>query len=364
MSSLNQLDTPFVAVDLDVVERNLRTMQEKASSAGLKVRPHTKTHKQPWLAHRQCELGSVSLTVAKLDEAEVMLNAGLTDILIAYPLIGDAKAQRLAALMVRGLEASVSIDSWASMQSLSKAAKMAGKDVRVLVEVDTGFHRCGLTGSAVLELAQAIHHEPGLELDGLMSFAGHIAGHTDHAKIAALVGDDDRTLGHYRDQLVHAGLSVGTVSVGGTILSHNLQHLRHATEIRPGIYIFNDMGIVRSGAVTTDDCAARIWATVVSRPGPERAVLDAGSKMLSTDGPLDSSYGYIVGHPDWRIPRISEEHAVVEFESAKDAPEIGQRVQIIPNHVCTVMNLQNSVVGVVNGQVRATLPIFARGGTH
>ena len=364
MSSLNQLDTPFVAVDLDVVERNLRSMQEKAERAGLTVRPHTKTHKQPWLAHRQHELGAASLTVAKLDEAEVMLNAGLSDLLIAYPLVGDAKAHRLATLMSRGLEPTVSIDSYASMKTLAKAAALAQRPVHVLVEVDTGFHRCGLSGSAVADLALAIDREPGLVLRGLMSFAGHLAGNTDRHQIAAIIADDDETLGRHRSELLKSGVEIDTVSVGGTVLSHNLRHLKHATEIRPGIYVFNDMGIVRSGAVTIDDCAARIWATVVSRPGPERAVLDAGSKMLSTDGPLDGSYGYIVGHPDWRIARISEEHAVVEFGSAADVPEIGQRVQIIPNHVCTVINLQNSVVGFTNGEVRATLPIMARGGTH
>ena len=194
MSSLNQLDTPFVAVDLDVVERNLRTMQEKANSAGLKVRPHTKTHKQPWLAHRQRELGAVSLTVAKLDEAEVMLNAGLTDILIAYPLVGDAKAHRLATLMSRGIVPTVSIDSTASMKTLAQAAAIAGRPVHVLVEVDTGFHRCGLTGTAVADLAQAIHAESGLVLRGLMSFAGHIAGNIDQNRIAAIIAEAGQEL--------------------------------------------------------------------------------------------------------------------------------------------------------------------------
>ncbi len=364
MSTLNQLDTPFVAVDLDVVENNLLTMQKKADSACLKLRPHTKTHKQPWLAHRQHELGAISITVAKLDEAEVMLNAGLADIFIAYPLVGDSRAHRLAALMVRGLIPTVSIDSHISMKTLAQAAALAQKPVRVLVEVDTGFHRCGLAGSGVTDLASAIAKEPGLELAGLMSFAGHIAGNTNQDRIAAIIAEDDEILGRHKDDLLKVGLEIDTVSVGGTILSHNLDYLKYATEIRPGIYVFNDMGIVRSGAATVDDCAARIWATVVSRPGPERAVLDAGSKMLSTDGPLDGSYGYVVGHPGWKIARISEEHAVVEFQDGSGAPDIGQRVQIIPNHVCTVINLQNSVVGVCGGQVRATLPIMARGGTH
>ncbi len=360
---LDRLDTPFVSVDLGIVEQNIAQMHQRATSHGLKVRPHTKTHKQPFLAQLQYDAGSQSLTVAKLDEAEIMLEAGFDNLLIAYPLMGDAKAHRLANLMARGLKPTVSIDSLASMRTLMKAAAMSDRSIDVLVEVDTGFHRCGLTGTPVLELAQAIHDASGLNLAGLMSFAGHISGKTDPSLIRQIIQDDDAQLGSYAATLRQHHLPVDTLSVGGTTLSHYMQVLEHATEIRPGIYIFNDMGIVSGGSVDVSRCAARIWATVVSRPSPDRAVLDAGSKMLSTDGPLAGSYGFIVEHPNWSIPRISEEHAVVVFEDS-DGPDIGERVSIVPNHVCTVMNLQQRVIGIRNNQVVASLPILARGGTR
>jgi D-serine deaminase-like pyridoxal phosphate-dependent protein len=362
--SFDQLETPFVAIDLHVVENNIKTMQDRAAERRLTVRPHTKTHKQPFLARKQFNRGATSLTVAKLDEAEVMLQAGFSDLLIAYPLVGAAKAYRLATLMVRGLRPTVSIDSLVSMRTLSQAAALAQRPINVLVEVDTGFHRCGLTGSAVIELADAIHNEPGLTFQGLMSFAGHIAGNTDRAVIRRIIRDEDEQMAQYRKNLESRHLAVETVSVGGTILSHNMDVIEHATEIRPGIYIFNDMGIVYSGSVKIEQCAARIWATVVSQPAENRAVLDAGSKMLSTDGPLKGAYGYVVGFPGWTIARLSEEHAVVEIAPEAPRPEIGDRVSIIPNHICTVMNLQNNVVGVENGQVTAILPIMSRGGTH
>lgn len=362
--SLDRVETPFVAVDLDIVEHNIQAMQERANERSLTVRPHTKTHKQPLLARKQCELGAKSLTVAKLDEAEVMLQAGFDDLLIAYPLVGTAKAYRLATLMMRGLRPTVSIDSTASMKTLSQAAALAGCSIDVLVEVDTGFHRCGLTGSQVIELAEAIRREPALVFKGLMSFAGHISGNTDPAVIRGIIRDEDEQMAHYRKRLKSQGLPVETISVGGTILSHNMDVIEHATEIRPGIYVFNDMGIVYSGSVEIEQCAAHVWATVVSQPADDRIVLDAGSKMLSTDGPLQGSFGYVVGFPGWTVARLSEEHAVVDIAPGAPRPDIGDRVSIIPNHVCTVMNLQNSVVGIQNGQVTAVLPIMSRGGTH
>jgi D-serine deaminase-like pyridoxal phosphate-dependent protein len=361
---LDQLDTPFVAIDLDVMETNLQRMQRDADDHGLALRPHTKTHKQPMLARRQYQLGAKSLAVAKLDEAEVMLNAGLSDLLIAYPLVGASKAHRLATLMVRGLSPTVAVDSPQAVQTLVEAANLAESSIDVLVEVDTGFHRCGVTGMRVAELAQMIANQPRLCLRGLMSFAGHIAGVTDAQRIRSLVSDDDAQLGAYRQTLSSLGLPIDTISVGGTVLSHHLSLLRHATEIRSGIYIFNDMGIVYSGAVGVDDCAARIWATVVSHPADDRVIVDAGSKMLSSDGPLQNGYGYVVGKPGWRIARLSEEHAIIELAPDAPRPVIGQRVAIIPNHVCTVINLQNDVVGVRGSTVEMTLPIAARGGTR
>lgn len=361
---LELLDTPFVAVDLDVAERNIESLHRRAADYGLNVRPHTKTHKQPYFAQRQYEAGARSLTVAKLDEAAVMLDAGFSDLLIHYPLVGRTKAERLAALMGRGLKPTVAIDSVESMRTLARAAEIAESAVDVLVEVDTGFHRCGLTGSAVLELAESVHRTPGLRFAGLTSFAGNIAGNTDPTVIRRLIEDDDGQLGRYAATLRERGLPVTTVSVGGTILSRHLEVLRHATEVRPGIYVFNDMGIVQAGAADISACACRIWATVVSRPAPDRAVLDSGSKMLSTDGPIRGSYGHVVDHPTWTIARISEEHAVVTFQNEADGPAIGQRVAVVPNHVCTVMNLQDRVFGVRNHQVVATLPVLARGGTR
>lgn len=358
------LETPVVTVDLDMVENNLRRMQTMATQAGLMIRPHTKTHKMPGLARRQVELGATGITVAKLDEAEVMLEAGLTDILIAYPLVGAVKAHRLASLMARGLSPTVALDSRESLDTVSRAARLSGHSVGVLVEVDTGFHRLGLIGPAVADLAELVSATPGVQFRGLMSFAGHIAGQTDPGVIARIIDEEDQQLARTRELVSSRGVKVEVVSVGGTILANHMHRLKTATEVRPGIYIFNDRGIVLAQAASVEQCATRIWTTVVSRPAPDRLVLDAGSKMLSTDGPLAGSYGLIVEHPDWRIIRLSEEHAVVALPEEPGRIDIGRIVSVIPNHVCTVMNLQNRVIALRHGKVETTLAVTARGGTR
>lgn len=360
----DHLETPAVTVDLGITRRNLLTMATRAQNCGLSLRPHTKTHKQPFWAHEQHRLGARSLTVAKLDEAEVMLKAGLSDLLIAYPLVGKDKAYRLAALMHKGLRPTVSVDSPAALETLSLAASTTQQTISVLIEVDTGFHRCGLTGSAVTELANRVPRYPYLAFHGLMSYAGHIAGQTDPATIHSFIRDEDMLLGYHVDAIRKTGQEVLTVSVGGTVLSYHMDQLHHATEVRPGIYIFNDMGIVSAGAATLEDCAVRIHATVVSVPNDHWFIIDAGSKTLSSDGPVQESYGYILNHPEWRIRRLSEEHGVVAVPSSDDLPRVGDRVTIIPNHVCSVMNLHHRVIGVENGRVVQSMIVEGRGGVR
>ena len=357
-----QIETPAILVDLAIIEQNLRAMAAKAADRGLKLRPHTKTHKNPDFARRQVELGAEGITVAKLSEAEVMLMAGFTNQLIAYPIVGKEKAHRLAALMVKGLSPTVSTDSLASLQTLQYAAELAESTVDILIEVDTGFHRCGLApGPAVLECAQAVGRFSRLRFRGLMSFAGHISGRASEKEIQVAIETDDDLLHHEAQALEKVGIPVPVISVGGTILSHNMEYLRYATEIRPGIYIFNDMGIVTAGCVTLEQCGLRILGTVVSRPHPNRLVLDCGSKTLSSDGPIQGSFGHVIEHSDWKIVRLSEEHAVVETQLPILADVIGTKVQIIPNHVCPVVNLHDALVGVKGDKVVQSIPVVGRG---
>lgn len=354
-------DTPYLRIDMSIVERNLTRMAELAHRHQVQLRPHAKTHKMPELGIRQRELGAVGLTVAKLTEAEVMWKSRLSPILVAYPLLGDAKAERLAHLLREGLEVMVATDGAGSLNLLEEVALRTEKEISVLLEVDTGFHRSGvLPGEATLTLARQAVDLPHLKFEGLMSFQGRLSGQYDPVVIQNLIEEDDRLLFQEAERIRGSGIPVSILSLGGTVLSYNMHAVRFATELRPGIYVFNDMGVVAAGAATPDDCAARVIATVVSRNESVRAVIDAGSKALALDGPVAHSYGHIVGHPDWRLSRLSEEHGVLECP-AGDAPDPGTQVAVIPNHICPVVNLHSQVLLVSDDRVLQTLTVQARG---
>lgn len=354
-------DTPFLSVDMSIVERNLTRMTELSRQHHLQLRPHAKTHKMPELGIRQRELGAVGLTVAKLTEAEVMWKSRLSPILVAYPLLGEAKGERLARLMRDGLSVMVATDGAASLELLEDVGARTSQTIPVLLEVDTGFHRSGvLPGEPTLALARHAASLSHLKFEGLMSFQGRLSGQYDPGVIQRLIEEDDATVFQEAERIRESGIPVNVLSLGGTVLSYNMRYVRHATELRPGIYVFNDMGVVAAGAATPDDCAARVVATVVSRNEAVRAVIDAGSKALALDGPVAQSYGHVVGHPDWRLIRLSEEHGVLDCP-AGDAPEPGSRVAVIPNHICPVVNLHSQVLLVSGDTVLETLTVQARG---
>ncbi len=359
---INELSTPALTVDLQVLERNLAAMAELCAKQGVALRPHTKTHKTPEVARRQIEHGAVGLTVAKVGEAEVMAAAGFDDILVAYPIFGAEKLRRLAeiALTRRVL---VSLDSEATARELSRAAASRRATVGVLVEFDVGVHRCGLEpGPACAELGSKIERMPGLKLRGLMTYFGNIWGtseerRTEAAQVAPRVAKALAAFGEAR-------LAAEIVS-GGSTPSAEFAHLVPGiTEIRPGTYVYNDMNTYYQGACRLEDCAARVVTTVVSTAVPGRAVIDAGSKTLSSDllgsGPK-SGYGYIVEAPDAPIVKLNEEHGLLDITKSAHQFQVGERLTIIPNHVCTCVNMHDEVFAHRQGEVTDCWRVAARG---
>jgi D-serine deaminase-like pyridoxal phosphate-dependent protein len=347
---IHDLETPVVLIDLDLVEQNLRRFQTYCDLHALRNRPHIKTHKIPDLARRQVELGAVGIACQKLGEAEVMAEAGLDDILLPYNLLGPQKLARAAQLAGR-IRLAVTADSSAVAEGLSTMAHDRGLEVPVLVECDTGMGRCGVQSpQAALALAQAIDRLPGLRFGGLMTYPA--AHEMDRA--AAFI---DEAL----DLCRRAGLNVSVVSSGGTPDMWRAHEVRGVTEHRPGTYIYNDRYIVASGAAAIEDCAMRILVTVVSRPTPKRAIIDAGSKTLSSDLLGLEGYGYVCEYPDAEIYALNEEHGYVAVGREGPAPALGERLQIIPNHACVVSNLHDRVVGVRGDLVETTWTVSARG---
>ncbi len=360
--TVDAIDTPAMLVDETVVHRNLTRMAEKVTQRGMVLVPHTKTHKSPHWAKRQIALGAERVMVAKLGEADVLLSHGILDQYVGYPLVGDIKAHHLTELIHRGLKPMVAVDSPASVDLLASVAAATGYAASVLIEVDTGFGRCGLAVDAdVVELARYAEHV-GVRCVGITCFGGHITWRAGPDGIRSLVAAEDKRMSRVAAALTRVGLAPDIVSQGGTVIAGYMEETRTATEMRPGIYIYNDVGTVMAGAAAFDDCAAVVLTSVVSIPSRDRAVVDAGSKSLAGDGPVMESFGYIRERPDLRVSFLSEEHGVVVSRvGGPTGLRIGQRLTVVPNHVCTMVNLHDAMVVQRSGLVIDTLPVAARG---
>ncbi len=350
---IEELETPVPVVDLDRVEHNLAKMQSYCDRHGLKLRPHIKTHKIPSLARRAIELGASGITCQKLGEAEVMADAGLDDILISYPLIGRAKAERLAALAQRA-RMRVAVDSPLALDTAARAAAAAGRPIGVLVEFDSGNKRTGVTTpEEAAQLAHAVREAELLSFDGLMTYPSSPA--TSGFVAAA------------RQRLAEDGIEIGTVSGGGTPGAWRAHEIAGVTEVRVGTYIYHDRATVGAGVASLGECALHLHATVVSRPTADRAVIDAGSKSLSSDlvpPSTGAGYGLLLDYPEAVIERLNEEHGIVDLSRCGRKPVLGERVRILPNHVCVVSNLHDDVAVSRGGQVIDTWHVAARGRTR
>lgn len=347
---VTDLDTPAVVIDFDRVEANLARVQALADGLGLRLRPHVKTHKLPVLARLQMDQGAVGITCQKVGEAEAMAEGGLDDILITYNILGAAKLDRLARLHSR-ITVAVVADSAETVSGYASHFTDPSRPLSVLVECDTGAARCGVqTPAAALALARNIAGSAGLRFGGLMTYPPR--------------GDPARTelwLAEAVAILREADLPPPVVSNGGTPDLSRLADVPSATEHRPGTYVYGDRMQVSFGAMRLEDCALTLRATVVSRPTPDRAVLDAGSKTLAADLCALPGHGHIVEYPEAVIASLSEEHGVVDLSASPRRPVIGEVLSIVPNHVCVVSNLFDHVNLARDGVVVERLRVAARG---
>jgi D-serine deaminase-like pyridoxal phosphate-dependent protein len=342
--------TPAVVVDLDIVERNIARVQALCDAAGIANRPHIKTHKSPVIASMQREAGARGITCQKLGEAEVMADAGHDDILISYNLIGEQKVGRLGALLSR-VKVTVAADNPTVVEGLPRAAEIAGRDLDVVVECDTGRKRAGVASvSEAVALAKDIASRPGL------AFAGFMLYPPENAITETQAFLDAATAG-----VREAGLRSRIVSSGGTPNLTHLGKIGGVTEHRAGTYVFNDRMMMAAGVARLEDCALTVYATVVSRAEADRGILDSGSKTLTSDtGGLDG-HGLILEHPQARIARFAEEHGFLDLSACNDRPKVGDVVRIIPNHACVVVNMVDRLVAVRGGEIVDELPVAARG---
>src|SRR3989454_3292885 len=306
LAATEDIITPVAVVDEEVVERNLARMAKLAADNHVKLRPHAKTHKSAYMAQRQMAHGAVGLTCATFTEAEVFADAGVDDLLIALPPVGKPKLERLAALAKRVKRLAVSLDEVGIAKSLP-----AGLDV--LWEVDPGQHRIGTlpgepTVKAVEELIRAIG---AVRFRGLITHGGHVYAATNERERQIAAEQENQAVTATAEMLRQAGIQVRELSVGSTPTA-GLALGDGVTEMRPGTYVYGDANQVTLGSQGIEDCALAVVATVVSTPAPNRAVIDAGSKALSTDLRVASlnGYGIVLGRDDLSVVRLSEEHAI------------------------------------------------------
>lgn len=344
---IEELETPVPIVDLDILRANILRLQTYLDEHGIANRPHIKTHKIPEIAQMQVDAGAVGITCQKLSEAEVMADAGFRDIFLPYNIIGAKKLSKLTALAAK-VTLSVTADSAFVTRGLSDAAHAAGLTLSVLVECDLGGQRCGVQSpEAAANLARLIASLPGLHFGGLMTYP-NTTSLSEFVRATRVLLQAD-------------GLTIERVSGGGTPTMWDVHNIPEITEHRAGIYVYGDRLTLRSGAVKPEDCSLRVLTTVVSRPTPERGIVDAGSKSLSSDLHDLDGYGLVCEYPEAKIYRLTEEHGHIDFSACANKPEIGERLSIIPNHCCMISNAFDKVAGVRDGQVEVVWKVAARG---
>ncbi len=345
------ISTPQPVIDEDRLASNIARVQSYMNAHHLNFRPHIKTHKIPAVAEAQRQAGARGINCQKITEAEVFADAGFEDILITFNILGTDKLARLADLNDRVSGLKVVADSAVTVDGL--ASHFAGrKPLTVLVECDTGAGRCGVqTPAEAVALSRRIVGSNALEFGGLMTYPKAGSELVTETFFAETLAD-----------LKVQGIDCPIVSNGGTPSLFSAHLVTSATEHRAGTYVYNDRAMVRAGHCTLDDCAMHILATVVSRPTPDRAILDAGSKALTSDLLGFADFGLIVEYPDAVITGLSEEHGTVDLSSVSGRrPEIGERIRIVPNHTCVVSNLFDRMVFHRDGVVTRVEPVAARG---
>lgn len=350
--TIDDIETPAVLIDESIARANIAAYQSYCDMHGLQLRPHIKTHKLPQLAKAQLEAGAKGITCQKISEAEVMASHGIDDILITYNMLGERKLQRLRRLAENTRRLAVTADNQTVIDGLARAFGAAPRPLEVLVECDTGAARCGVQSpQEAVALAQRIHHAGGLSLRGLMTYPAAGCG-----------GEAQKFLAVAKDALREQSLPCDAISSGGTPDMWRAHTAPEVTEYRVGTYIYNDRSLLESGVCAVTSCALQVLATVVSTPTPARAVIDAGSKILTCDLNGLQHYGVLLGRDNLVVGGLSEEHGIiVALDGGATKLSIGKRVRIIPNHCCVVSNMVDSVTLHHNGHSCTQVTVDARG---
>jgi D-serine deaminase-like pyridoxal phosphate-dependent protein len=360
------VETPHLLIDGAKMTRNIEKMAGVAGRNGVALRPHVKTHKIPAIARAQVGAGATGITVAKVSEAEVMADAGLEDIFVAYPLVTEPKIRRAIRLRQKLKNLVIGVDSSEGARRLSAAALSEGQVLDVRLEVDTGLRRTGIPYHGATELAREINALEGLNLTGIYTYRGAILDGSPTLDLERAGVEEGQLMVSLADRIREEGIDLESVSLGSTPTAQYAAEVEGVTEIRPGTYVFYDRMQARLGACSLDECAATVVATVVSRPSEDLAVIDGGSKTFATDVAPDTKplnlegFGHVVECPDARLERLTEEHGMLAVNAYHDL-KVGNTLHIIPNHICSTVNLHDTVYMVDGNYAVEELSVSARG---
>ena len=355
---ISQLETPCLVIDMDIVRANIRRVQESADQYGCALRPHIKTHKVPLFARMQVEAGAKGITCAKVSEAEVMADGGLDDIFIAYPMVGAFRIRRAIALSRRVKRLILAVDSQEGAEMLNRAALEAGVRLEVRMEIDTGAGRTGILQEKSLALAQAVSQMEGLELTGIYTFKGLVYQEKPCQDAAIAAREEGEMMAAIAKLLRKAGIAIRDVSAGSTPTGLAVAETGLVNEIRPGTYIFNDVLLCAEKAAVPEQIAGRIYATVVSTPRADYAVIDGGTKTFPCDIPIGvppyyfPGYAVVEGMKHLHLARMNEEHGILVADNGETGLHVGQVISLLPIHICTALNMQNEIYLLENGVVR------------
>ena len=361
------MDTPAVYINSKIMMQNIDRMAAAVQPLGVQLRPHVKTHKIPDFAQKQLAAGASGITVAKVAEAEIMAEHGIADIFIAYPIVVRSKIERVLQL-ARKIELKVGVDSLEGASLLSAMATEANVTLQVRLEIETGLQRTGVGCENAVALAKQINDLPGIELNGIFTYKGACYQGKSTLDLQAAGREEGELMVAVAQDLRANGIAIQDVSVGSTPSGLYAAEVKGVTEIRPGTYIFNDAMQLKLGVCSLEDCAAHIITTVISTPTPELVIIDGGSKTFATDvqpnqSPLHlQGFGTIIGYPNAVLGRMNEEHGMISMNGPHDL-KIGDTLSIVPNHICSTVNLHNQVY-VEDETGLHVVTVLARGQLH